>query len=237
MQPTRTAAFALALGALAVVASADQRPTRDDLRRQIEQCRAKAALEIEQARNRVEHKNFLAARSATQDARSQVGRLRKALPWERLLSHLNSAEKNVRVRLFKNALRDIDKAFRELDYQAQFIKVGGIWQHLEAARDACKDKNEDVAGGELRAAKDLATVEEVLLPIKRAEGYLADASEELLKLPIFFKGKRDDIVQDYDKAEAELRQADALIADLIAGKFSQEPPEPPTVPMVPPVAP
>ncbi|MFQ6133725.1 MAG: hypothetical protein ACE5R4_16915 [Armatimonadota bacterium] len=202
--------------------SAAQQLTTEALRKRIDEEKLKIAAEVQQARNRIKAKNFLAARSSISDADNHLKKMRHLMPWHRLTALIDDAESRVSTRFWTRAKSTIDKAFRELDYQAQYIEVTDIWQHLEAAKQAVREKNEDVARRELTAARRLAPVPKVAGSLQRTHGYFDDAKDELLKLPIFFKSKRKDALKSLDKAEAELRKVYPDIEDVLKGKYSEK---------------
>lgn len=199
-----------------------QRLTTEALRKRIEEQKGKIAGELKQARNRIESKNFWAARSSLRDADRHIKGLRHLMPWHRLVDLIDDADRRVTTRFWSRAKSTIDNAFRELDYQAQYIEVTEIWQHLEAAKQAVQEENEDIAHQELKAAKSQAPVAKATGPLRRAQGYVDDARDELLKVPIIWKSKRKAALKSLDKAEAELRKAYPHIEDVLEGKYGEK---------------
>jgi len=223
MKPVRALLVAAAAALLFVFpVSGAQRLTTEALGKRVEEEKQRIAQKLDQARGRMDSKNFLAARASVDDANRYVKRLLFLMPWHRFMELTDDAVERVNTRFWNRAESTIDTAFRELDYLAQYVDVTEVWQHLDAAKQAVREKNEDIARQELKAAKEKAPVSDVVGPLRRAQGYLDGAKDELLKLPILFKGKREAARKSLDKAEAELRKAYPYIEDVLKGKYSKK---------------
>jgi len=215
------------LGALVVVALCPYAWADDEAAvagESLEQTVRARQTQIEQkmtlARNRIQHKNFVAARSALSDAAARVRGLQSDLPSQRISVRLTAIERNVKAGKWAEARRAVELAFRELDSQARYIDATKIWQHLDDARGFVADRRGRLALQEVRTAKRFAYVDEVTSPLRRTLVYLSDAKRELLKLPIFFRGKRAAASRQLDAADAELSSAYRQIDRLLAGQYA-----------------
>jgi len=172
------------------------------------------------ARNRIKHKNFIAARNAVQDAAVRLRRIQAELPPQRVVSRLVEVEKHVKDRAWADARMSLETAFRELDTQARYIDVTKIWQHLDEARGFVADRRGNLALQSIRAAKRYAYLDDVATPLRRALVYMSDARRELFKLPTIFKSKRAAAIASLDGADEELTRAYAGIDRLLAGDYA-----------------
>jgi hypothetical protein len=182
--------------------------------------RAQIEKKVAMARSRIQHKNFVPARSAIDGASDAVRALQDELPPQRISSRLTAVERQIKNRDWGGARLALEKALRELDAQARYIDVTKIWQHLDDARGFVADRRGTLALQEVQAAKRLAHIDDISSPLRRALVYLSDARRELLKLPTFFKSKRAAANRRLDAAEAELGRAYAEIEKLLAGEYA-----------------
>ena len=172
------------------------------------------------ARDRMQHKNFVAARSAIGDASKCVDVLQGELPPQKIYVRLTSIERHVKAGRWAEAKAVLEAALRELDAAARYIDVTKIWQHLDEVRGSVADRRGGLALQEVRAAQRFAYLDEIATPLRRAQVHMSDARRELLKLPTFFKGKRTAATRRLDLAEEELGRAYAEIDKLLAGEYA-----------------
>jgi len=214
-------------GALAVAAALQPCARADEAAAEEEGLEGRVRLRQEQieqklsiARNRIKRKNFVAARSAIKDAAHRVRGLQSDLPWQKISVRLTIAERKVKAGKWAEAKRALEVAFRELDSQARYIDVTKIWQHLDEARGFVGERRGRLALQELRTAKRFAYLDDIASPLRRALVHLEDARRELLKLPIFFKGKRTAAGDELDAAEDALGRAYATMDKLLQREYA-----------------
>ncbi|MFQ6096350.1 MAG: hypothetical protein ACE5O2_01400 [Armatimonadota bacterium] len=215
-----TAGLLVGLSASAEDAPAKKpRRSKDEVFNALKRYRATVDERITVALRRIGEKNFLAARSAADDAADAAKRLRERLPWQHMFHQLDVAVDAMRTRSWGNAKDAVDAAAAELDLLANFMQVERARQSLGKCKEAMDEHNRDLARQRIREVKKMVAVQDIAGPLRHTHAYLQKARKNLTSLPLFIKGKRKEARRNLERGREELADVWPLIEDYMNGKM------------------
>jgi hypothetical protein len=218
------AGVCIAAGAWAAGESQElPRHTKKDVMLQLRRHHQTAKDKIDLALARISRKDFLAARSAADDAQEAITGLREALPWQHAFHDFDVAVDKMRTLSWGEAKEAIDDAERELDFVQNFAQVKAVRPVLEKCREAMDQHNADLARQHMKEAKRLLREDAVTQPLQQAEAYLDKAKGQLLALPTLFRGERDKAKRNVERASAQLARAWPRIEEYMSGEMKERP--------------
>lgn len=202
---------------------AAERPkrTKDEVLNDLRKDRAVVDEKITLALGRIEAKNFLAARNASDDAERAAERLRDHLPWQPMLHHFDVAVDAMRTRSWGNAKDAIDAAAEELDFMSSFMNVESIPPKLEKCKAAMDQHNADLAKQRMREVQRDVVVDALSDPLRQTQAYLDKAEGSLTALPILVKSKRGEAKRNLERARNALATVWPKVEDYMAGKMKE----------------
>jgi hypothetical protein len=210
---------------LACAAWAQDRPaekpkrTKDEVLNNLRKDRAVVDEKITLALGRIGAKNFLAARSATDDAERAAERLREHLPWQPMFHQFDVAVDAMRTRSWGNAKDAIDAATDELDFMSNFMNVEPIRPELDQCKEAMNQHNARLAKERMREVKRGVGVDALADPLRQTQAYLDKAKGSLTALPILIKSKRGEAKRNLERARTTLANVWPKVEDYMAGKM------------------